>query len=179
MDAADSELIDSYLNGSDADFERLYRRYRQPLYGYLRSMLPAADADDVFQQTWVRVCAALPGYRCRGKFAAWLFRIGRNLAVDLQRRRHCRRELELADDGSDCPVESEWDGDWADAALLRQLGAALRQLSPEQRAVFEMRRRDIAFKVIAARQDCSVNTAIVRMGYAMKKLQRALREFRR
>lgn len=91
------ELIHSYLEGSDAAFERLYNRYRRPLYGYLRSMLAPADADDVFQQTWVRACAALPGYRCRGKFQAWLFRIGRNLALDAIRRTARRRKIEAED----------------------------------------------------------------------------------
>lgn len=97
MDENDMELIHSYLEGSDAALERLYNRYRRPLYGYLRSMLAPADADDVFQQTWVRACAALPGYRCRGKFQAWLFRIGRNLALDAIRRTARRRKIEAED----------------------------------------------------------------------------------
>ena len=39
VEESDLQLIGSYLSGSDAAFERLYNRYRQPLYGYLRSMV--------------------------------------------------------------------------------------------------------------------------------------------
>lgn len=175
----DRELIDSYLNGSDAAFERLYNRYKKQLYGYLRSMLPAAEADDAFQRTWIRACAALPRYRCRGKFPAWLFRIGRNQAVDSIRRQLSRRELELEEEGADFPVEQEPWRAISDEEFRKKLEEALAVLSPEQRAVFEMRRNDIAFKIIAARQECPVNTAIVRMYYAMKKLRSMLSEYRR
>lgn len=168
------ELIGAYLGGSDAAFERLYERYRRPLYGYLRSMLSAADADDAFQQTWVRACAALPGYRCRGKFQAWLFRIARNLAVDAVRRCRRRREVGEEESAADVPGEREPWSEMADAELLRLLEEALRELPPEQRAVFAMRREEISFKIIAARQECPVNTAVVRMRYACGKVREFL-----
>jgi len=172
VEESDLELIGSYLSGSDAAFERLYNRYKQPLYGYLRSMLPVADADDAFQQTWVRACAALPGYRCRGKFQAWLFRIARNLAVDAIRRRTRRREVSPEESGEDFPDGGTppW-GEMADAELTRLLEEALRELPPEQLAVFAMRKNRISFKVIAARQACPVNTAVVRMRYAIGRLK--------
>ena len=171
MEESDIELIGAYLSGSDAAFERLYNRYRQPLYGYLRSMLSAADADDAFQQTWVRACAALPGYHCRGKFQAWLFRIARNLAVDAIRRRDRRREVEPEESGADLPEEREpWHG-MADEELRLLLEEALCELPPEQRAVFAMRREAISFRIIAARLECPVNTAVVRMRYACGRIK--------
>ncbi len=175
VEESDSELVGSYLNGSDAAFERLYSRYKRQLYGYLRSMLPADDADDAFQQAWVRVCAALPGYRDDGKFQAWLFRIGRNQALDALRRRGRRREIESDETEPDVPQETEPWRPIADAELRRQLEDALRQLAPEQQAVFRMRRNEISFKVIADRQGCPVNTAVARMRYALRKLGEILR----
>lgn len=165
----DRELIRSYLNGSDAAFERLYERYKRPLYGYLLSMLPTADADDVFQQTWVRACAALPGYHCRGKFQAWLFRIARNQAVDLIRHRSRRSELE-----SEYTPEPKHQA--VNEELKQQLEEALRQLGPEQRAVFQMRRKNLSFRIIAAEQQCTVNTAVRRMHYAIDKLKKMLKQ---
>ena len=172
----DKELIESYLNGSDAAFEKLYNRFKKQLYGYLRSMLPVTEADDVFQKTWIRACSALPRYRCRGRFQAWLFRIGRNQAVDSIRRHLSRRELELEAESADFPVEQEPWRVISDEEFRCKLEEALASLSPEQQAVFEMRRNNIAFKIIAARQECPVNTAIVRMYYAMKKLRSILCE---
>ncbi|MPN41638.1 ECF RNA polymerase sigma-E factor [bioreactor metagenome] len=136
--------------------------------------VPAADADDVFQQTWIRACAALPGYRCQGKFQAWLFRIGRNLAVDAIRRRICRGEVEPLESGAEPPDEREPWNSMDDDELKRLLEEALRELPPEQRAVFAMRRNEVSFKVIAARQHCPVNTAVVRMRYAVGKIREFL-----
>lgn len=174
VEERDIELIGAYLAGSDAAFGRLYERYRQPLYGYLRSMLSAADADDVFQQTWIRACAALPGYRCSGKFQAWLFRIARNLALDALRRRIRRREVAEEEVGAEPPDGREPWHEMADEELKRLLEDALRELPSEQRAVFAMRQNAVSFKAIAARQHCPVNTAVVRMKYAMGKIREFL-----
>ena len=179
MDENDMELIHSYLEGSDAAFERLYNRYRRPLYGYLRSMLAPADADGVFQQTWVRACAALPGSRCRGKFQAWLFRIGRNLALDAIRRTARRRKIEAEDKTAADPPAARESEPWRpidDAELCRRIDEALETLAPEQRAVFRMRNEALTFQVIADRQQCPVNTAVKRMRYAVGKLRKLLGE---
>ncbi len=174
MEENDSELIQAYLEGSDAAFERLYRRHRQALYGYLRSLLSETDADDTFQQTWLRVCAALPGYRNHDRFRAWLFRIARNLAFDEIRRRNRRKEVGPEEAEEQFVPESEPWRQFADEELRHRLSEALSQLAPEQRAVFRMRRNEVSFRVIAAQENCSVNTAIVRMRYAVRKLKKIL-----
>lgn len=179
VDESDKELIDSFLAGSDAAFERLYNRYRQPLYGYLRSMLRSADADDVFQQSWIKVCSALPGFRADGRFGPWLFRIARNLAIDTFRKNRRRSGVECACDSADLPVSGEPWHSLAEKELCRNLEAALTELAPEQLAVFRMRGDEISFRVIAANQQCAVQTAVMRMQYAKKKLKRFLEPFRR
>ncbi|MBS1368961.1 MAG: sigma-70 family RNA polymerase sigma factor [Lentisphaeria bacterium] len=179
MDESDRELIDSFLNGSDAAFERLYNRYQQQLYGYLRSMLRNADADDVFQQTWIRVCSALPGCRTDGSFRPWLFRIARNLAIDAIRRNNRRGGIECKCENADLPSGTEPWHSLAEEELRRKLEEALDELAPEQLAVFRMRQNEISFRVIAEGQHCAVQTAVMRMQYALKKLKRKLEEFRR
>ena len=178
MDESDKELIDSFLDGSDAAFERLYERYRQPLYGYLRNMLRPADADDVFQQSWIKVCSALPGFRADGRFGPWLFRIAHNLAVDTFRRNRRRGGIECANADADWPVPDEPWHELAEKELQRKLEEALTELAPEQLAVFRMRHEKISFRVIATEQRCAVPTAIMRMQYAKKKLKRILEPFR-
>jgi len=175
MEKDDFELIRAYLSGSEEAFDTLFRRYRQVLFGYLRGMLPPADAEDVFQKTWMRVCKALPGYRDNGKFPAWLLRIGRNQALDLLRYRKRLQEVPEAEGvgGSAEPGYDPW-RQVQEAELLRQLDRALEELSPAQRAVFQMRREEISFRVIADEQRCTVNTAIQRMRYAVRHLSRLL-----
>ena len=66
---------------------------------------------------------------------------------------------------------------WRDmdrAELLKAVNTALGLLSPEQREVFVMRQDGLSFKEIAKIHNCSINTALARMQYAMKNLQKEL-----
>lgn len=72
-------------------FGELRVRYSGRLYSYLRARTQSdEDAADLTQQVFVKAFHALPRYRERGlPFGAWLFRIARNLLIDVQR---CRKE---------------------------------------------------------------------------------------
>jgi len=65
----------------------LLERYQNRLYRYLlRLVREPAAAEDVFQQTWVRVAEQARRYDPRKSFDAWLFTVARNLAIDHLRR---------------------------------------------------------------------------------------------
>lgn len=66
-----------------AAFGRLYDHYVQPVYRYLYSRVGSVhEAEDLTSQTFVAAYEALPRYRERGHFAAWLFRIARSKLMD-------------------------------------------------------------------------------------------------
>jgi RNA polymerase sigma-70 factor (ECF subfamily) len=66
----------------------LLARYQNRLYRYLlRLVRDPAIAEDLFQQTWVRVVEKIRRYDPRRSFEAWLFAVARNLAIDHLRRR--------------------------------------------------------------------------------------------
>ena len=89
----DSFLIRKYCNESDGDAAiELLKQYERPLYQYIWQMLQQQqDCEDVMQETFRKALRALPDYREENHFKSWLFRIGRNEAVDIIRRR--RRSL--------------------------------------------------------------------------------------
>jgi RNA polymerase sigma-70 factor (ECF subfamily) len=72
-----------------AAFGVLYERYADRVYSYLRARTDnAEDAADLTQQVFLQALAALPRYKARKvPFAAWLFRIARNLAINFHQRR--------------------------------------------------------------------------------------------
>ena len=77
-----------------AAFGRLYDHYVQPVYRYLYSRVESVHAaEDLTSQTFIAAYEALPKYRERGQFAAWLFQIARSKMNDHFRR--SRREVEL------------------------------------------------------------------------------------
>lgn len=69
-------------------FGALYERYRDRVYAYLRARTTTPeDASDLMQHVFLQALDHLPRYRGeRDAFAAWLFRIARNAAVDFHRR---------------------------------------------------------------------------------------------
>jgi RNA polymerase sigma-70 factor (ECF subfamily) len=72
-----------------AAFAPLYQRYRDRVYAYLRTRTGNdEDAADLTQEVFVQALDALPRYRMQSApFAAWLFRIAHNIAVNHHRRR--------------------------------------------------------------------------------------------
>ena len=139
-------LIGGIAAGSREDLAELYRRTRAAVYGLAPSYLKnGAEAEDVAQDTFVKVWAAAPSYRPQGKPMAWLLTIARNLA--LGRLRTAARIQDLS--------EAQWsafsiESDTLTADDRTVLAAALGRLSDEERhivvlhAVCGLKHREIA-----------------------------------
>jgi len=170
-------LIEEYRRGRVEALETLVQRYRRPLFGFLLSMgISVAEAEDAFQDTWLRVMNRLDQYRT-GNFPGWLMRIARNLVID--RYRTTRRTEPLLDPGEEGGRPEPADHrirapatQLADRELGRRINAAVAMLPDEQQEVFLLRTQgDVPFRAIARLQGCSVNTALARMHYAVGKLR--------
>src|SRR5271155_350911 len=82
----DSEIAQLRRGDLDA-LSALLARYQNRLYRYLlRLVRQPAEAEDLFQQTWLRVAEKIHSYDQRRNFEAWLFTLARNLAIDHLRR---------------------------------------------------------------------------------------------
>jgi RNA polymerase sigma-70 factor (ECF subfamily) len=182
MERDDAQLLAEYGKGDVAALGELVERYRRPLFGFIiRFSEGREDADEVFQEVWVRAIQNMNRYRQKN-LLSWLFRIAHNLMID--RIRRCRPESSL-----DTPVH---DGGVALSERLagagigpdeqtggRDLGLRIQSaadaLPPDQREVFWLRMQaGLSFKEIAKVQKCSVNTALARMQYALSKLRKEL-----
>jgi len=79
--------------------------YQHRLYRFLyRLAQDPALADDLFQQTWIRVIERIGRYDGRRPFAPWLFSVARNLAIDTLRKRQLS-SLDAVEEGGVAPVE--------------------------------------------------------------------------
>ena len=72
--------------GSESALTTLVERWRAPLFGFLQRRRSASDADDLFQETWLRVVRARRRFDPRLRFSTWLFQIANNLCRDRARR---------------------------------------------------------------------------------------------
>src|SRR5215510_1813953 len=87
------------LRGGDPDvLDDLIERHQHRLFRYLLSLTGnRATAEDVFQETWLRVLERGHQYRAQWKFEVWLFSIARHLVIDEARRKKGTSLQELMD----------------------------------------------------------------------------------
>ena len=83
--ASDEELMARLQAGDERALEQLMQRYQGPLYGFLSRRVGSA-ADDLFQETWIRIVRARESFDTERRFAAWLYQIANNLCRDRYRR---------------------------------------------------------------------------------------------
>ncbi|HVX65888.1 MAG TPA: sigma-70 family RNA polymerase sigma factor [Bryobacteraceae bacterium] len=85
----DAKALARGLRRRDPDvLDRLIEQYQYRLFRYLLYITADREtAEDVFQETWIRVLDRGGQYDGRVKFATWLFTVARNLVIDLARRR--------------------------------------------------------------------------------------------
>jgi RNA polymerase sigma-70 factor (ECF subfamily) len=188
VEDSDEDLLDRYKSGETDALTLLVERYRRQLFSFiLRMSSSAADADEIFQEVWLRVIRKAGSYR-RDCFRGWVYRIAHNLLIDHSRRR--KMTVVPTMPGDDMPQ-----GLWVDRIPARErspsdaaqgnemqvvIGQALSQLSAEQREVFLMRvEGDISFREIARVQGVPINTALARMHYAVCRLRKLLHEERK
>jgi RNA polymerase sigma factor (sigma-70 family) len=84
-------LVSLVRQGRITAFETLVKRYEMPLFNYIRRMVGSAtDAEDLFQETFLRVHTHLGSFRATARFRPWVYRIATNLCKDHLRyqRRH-------------------------------------------------------------------------------------------
>lgn len=189
-DDTDEALMVAYQRGEVRAFEVLLQRHRKPVYNFiLRFCHNPAQAEDLLQDTFLRVIKSADSYEKQAKFTTWLYTIARNLCVDASRRGKHRKaaslDAPLSDDGGTATLLDRVPG--TGPAVDRQaigselggkLHAAIAKLSEEQREVFLMREvLDMPFKDIADVVGCPENTVKSRMRYALEKLRLELEEY--
>ena len=181
------ELMLRVRDGQDASaFEELMHRYQRPLVGFLMRLTGNLDAaQDLAEETFVRVWQSAPRYRPSAKFTTWLFTIASRLATDHARRGRVRSSVSLdapaADDGR-ALAETLADADPSadqqlagaqDAALVR---AAVQELPLEQRTVLALCEfENLSYAEAAQAMGCTEKSVELRIYRAKQTLREKLR----
>ena len=142
--STDEELMQAYQNGVDGAFDLLFKRHSSRVYGFLMNHLKhRAQADDVFQATFLKLHQSRRRYDPSFPFAPWLFTVCRSVLTDSLRK--LSRNLE---DSNDDLVSRIVDPRTSEMPLT----VALESLSQNQRAAIELRYHDdLKFEEIAMR----------------------------
>jgi RNA polymerase sigma-70 factor (ECF subfamily) len=85
---SDQEVVALARAGKEAAYRELLRRYERPVFSLIYRMVrDEALAEDLAQDSFVKVLNALDSYRPEYKFSSWVFKIANNVAIDQLRRR--------------------------------------------------------------------------------------------
>lgn len=96
MKITDEQLIKEFQEGSQEAFDLLVERYRGPLYGFIHRIInDAYFAEDLLQETFLRLWIHKDSYRSIARFSTWIYTIAGNLAKTELRKRKIRRWLPL------------------------------------------------------------------------------------
>jgi len=155
----DDELMARGAAGDEGAFRLLVERSQGPVFAFLERMLGSAEeAQDLGQETFLRLVQQAARYRPEGRFQSWLFRIAGNLARSRLRRRKILRwipfEVASHDQPATAPppdhaLEAEESG--------RRVRTALEQLPERQREALVLRHyQEMSYREIADAMNTSV-----------------------
>ncbi len=84
----DQQVVELARSGQEPAYRELLRRYERPVFSLIYRMVRDRSlAEDLSQDTFVKVLNALDSYRPEFKFSSWIFKIANNVAIDQLRRR--------------------------------------------------------------------------------------------
>ncbi|HEV2178505.1 MAG TPA: RNA polymerase sigma factor [Terriglobia bacterium] len=184
----DAREIERGLRQRDPDLlDRLIEQYQYRLYRYLLFLTANREtAEDLFQETWVRVLDRGHQYNGKAKFETWLFSIARHLVIDALRRRRPESLDELMDpaEGQEGrPAREFAAGEPGPAELFAQgeegerVAAALGELPSAHREVLLLRfQEDLGLEEIAGVAAAPLSTVKSRLYRGLEQLRGLLEE---
>ena len=109
MHPSDEELMLGCQRGDEVSFDQLFERYRSKLFTFIwRWVRNEALAEDIFQETFVRVFTRAGSFRQRAKVSTWVYTIAANLCRDELKRRKRRKTVSLDQPVSDDGAGQAW-----------------------------------------------------------------------
>jgi RNA polymerase sigma factor (sigma-70 family) len=182
--ATDHQLVQSFQEGNNNALEILLERHKDKLYSSIYFLVKDKYlAEDLFQEVFIKIIDRLRTnrYSEEGKFIQWAMRIAHNLCVD-HFRKIKRTPPIVTSDGNDIFETINVSAEGPENMMIKfQSHTGIREivdmLPEEQREVIVLRHyADMSFKEIAEMTNCSINTALGRMRYALLNMRKLMVE---
>jgi RNA polymerase sigma-70 factor, ECF subfamily len=184
------ELIRAAQKGDQRAFEQLVRLHDQNVLRLATNLLRSPEeANDIYQEAFLRVYKNLHTFRFDCSFHTWLYRIVSNLCLDALRKRRVRREestvvetsegvLDRMDTIEEPRADSDPERSLESKQVREKIEEVLGGLTPRERAVFEMRHyQGMRLKTIGEVMGTSEEAAKNCLFRATQKMRAALGDF--
>jgi len=172
-----AQMLEACRRGEAAAFRALVEHYQDRVFA-LCAALGGADAEDLAQETFMRVHRSIGGFDPRGpaRLSTWVLTIARRLCADRARGARLRVEVPLGNRDAAGESDAREPLDLVDRARLRErLRLAIGALPEEQRLVVALREWDgLSYEEIAALERVPIGTVRSRLSRAREALREAL-----
>jgi RNA polymerase sigma-70 factor (ECF subfamily) len=174
VDLSDSLLLDAVRKGDEEAFGVLFARYHSGVHGALLRLLGRADeAEDIVQETFVRLLRRPPANGQAHNLGGWLYRVALNLghnALRSERRRSEREQRAALAVGKDGPV-ADPAGDLVRREERELVRAAMSALPANYQACLALRYNGLSYAEIAAVLGVAPNAVGTMLARAEKQLK--------
>ena len=173
--ADDRQLVERALGGDDTAFEYLFDRYRDAIRRlFVQRLGGVNDADDLLQETFIKVYINLHRYRAEFTFGQWVYTIARNTFIDYMRRRQDDLPIDerFAAPASNAPTPEER---FITLQQRHQIEHYLERLAPRYRQLIVMRFFDeYSYEEIAAKLGLPFGTVKTQIHRARERMCRMI-----
>lgn len=171
----DAEILRKFQDEKTRNeaFNLLLKKYQQKLYWHIRRMvIDHDDADDLIQDTFVKVWKNLPGFRSDAQLYTWMYRIATNECITFLNKKKQKNNIPLDDvayELADTLADSNYfNGDQAQMKLQQ----AILTLPEKQRLVFNMKYyEDMKYEEMSEVLGTSVGALKASFHLAVKKIE--------
>lgn len=159
-------------------YEAIIENYQQRLYWHIRKMVISHDdADDVLQNTFIKIWKGLDKFRGDSKLYTWLYRIATNEAISFLQSENKRRAISMDNEGADWEYNFEgdvyFDGDEATQIFWK----AIEKLPEKQKVVFKLKYfEEMKYEDMSGVLGTSIGALKASYHHAVNKIKEYLKE---
>ncbi len=173
MQLEDKQILELISDAETIDkgFNALVDKYQEPLYWHVRRMVQVhEDADDILQNTFIKVYKSIAKFRGDSKLYTWIYRIATNESITFINK---RKHIDELNDNIRLQEDPFFDGD----EIHQKLSVALNKLPPKQKQVFVLRYYDeMNYKDMSDILETSVGALKASYHHAVKKIENYLKQ---
>jgi len=173
----DKEIMALYRSGEqDRAFNALVQSYKERLYWHIRRFVCShEDADDLLQDTFIKIWGAMETFREESRLFTWVYRIATNEALNFLRRQKIRGMLKMEPLDNILCKKIDEDTYFNGNELQRELHKAIQKLPPKQKTVFNLRYFDeLSYNEISEILDTSPGSLKASYHHAYMKIKAEL-----
>ena len=175
----DKEIIALYNRGShEQAFNQIVENYTERIYWHIRRFLCChEDANDLLQDIFIKIWAALPSFRRDARLFTWIYRIATNEVLNHLRKQKFKALVSLESESSILEKKIDEDPYFDGNMMQRELHKAIQRLPQKQRIVFNMRYFDeMTYEEISQITGTSVGALKASYHHAYSKIKEDLQK---